>query len=148
MSIIGADELIFTNDEGKGIYGGGFSVKSVMMKKGISPIMTLNAPLQNGSGSNVGDLFDNLVIPNWAYYSPDKMNGGDSINKKQDERENDSDNNSDEDIIDDDLHDKLLDLVKPDIKEMKKAKVTRKNSKRVVNKKTRKHLNMKNKIKS
>jgi hypothetical protein len=134
MSIIGADELIFTNDASKGIYGGGFSVKSVMMKNGISPIITLNAPLQNGSGTNVSELFDNLVIPNWAYYLPEKITGGGTNNK------NYSEIDSDNDVVDDDLHDKLLDLVKPDIKEMKKAKVSRKNVKKIMNKKTRKHM--------
>lgn len=134
MSIISADELIFTNDPTNGIYGGGFSVNSVMMKNGISPIMTLNGPLQNGMGSNVSDLFDNMVIPNWAYYFPEKMNGGASHNQKHDEYE------SDEDFIDDDLHDKLLDLVKPDIKEIKKSKPSRKNGKKIANKKTRKHI--------
>jgi len=136
MSIIGADELIFTNDSSNGIYSGGFSINSIMMKNGISPIMTLNNPLQNAGGTNVSDLFDNMVIPNWAYYLPNKIGGGRHLNKS---KYSDSDSDED-DVIDNDLHDKLLDLVKPDIKEMKKHKPTRKNQKRVFKKKTKKHM--------
>jgi hypothetical protein len=136
MSVIGADELIFTNDTSNGIYSGGFSVNSIMMKKGISPIVTLNDPLQNiQGGENVGDLFDNIVIPNWAYYLPSKMIGGTSYKSKQ----NDSDSDED-DVIDNDLHDKLLELVKPDMKEMRKSKTSRKNIIKTMKKKTRKHL--------
>jgi hypothetical protein len=132
MSIIGADELIFTNDSSNGIYSGGFSINSIMMKNNISPIMTLNSPIQNG-GNNVSDLFDNIVIPNWAYYLPNKMGGGVSYKTKQMDSDSDED-----DVIDNDLHDKLLDLVKPDIKEVKKSKMTKKNLKKILKKKTRK----------
>lgn len=136
MSIIGADELIFTNDPSNGIYSGGFSINSIMMKNGISPIITLNSPLQlqDGGANNVSDLFDNIVIPNWAYYLPDKMSGGTSYKSKE------FDSDSEDDVIDNDLHDKLLDLVKPDIKEMKNTKSSRKNVKRIMKKKTRKQL--------
>lgn len=134
MSIIGADELIFTNDSSNGIHSGGFSINSIMMKNGISPIMTLNNPLQDGGGTNVSELFDNMVIPNWAYYLPSKMSGGEHNKSKY----TDSDSEED-DVIDNDLHDKLLDLVKPDIKEMRKSKATKKNKIRVFKKKTRKH---------
>jgi hypothetical protein len=47
MSYIGADELVFYNDKEKGIHSGGFSVNSIMMKEGRSPIITLNNN-QNG----------------------------------------------------------------------------------------------------
>jgi len=135
MSIIGADELIFTNDSSNGIYSGGFSVNSIMMKNGISPIVTLNDPLQNVDNKNVSDLFDNIVIPNWAYYLPSKIIGGGFHNLKQNQFDSDED-----DIIDNDLHDKLLELVKPDIKEMRKSKLSKKNVKKITKKKTRKNI--------
>ena len=121
MSYIGADELVFYNDKEKGIHSGGFSVNSIMMKEGISPIITLNNN-QNGGGSNVSDIFNDLVVPNWSLSYHNKLVGGDIKEKNYDIEDED-------DVIDDDLHDKLLDLVREHDVHMKqnKKKVTRKN---------------------
>jgi hypothetical protein len=121
MSYIGADELVFYNDKEKGIHSGGFSVNSIMMKEGISPIITLNNN-QNGGGSNVSDIFNDLVVPNWSLSYHNKLVGGDIKEKNYDIEDED-------DVIDDDLHDKLLDLVREHDLHMKqnKKKVTRKN---------------------
>ena len=100
INYIGGDELVFTNEDG--IHSGGFSVNSIMMKAGMSPIMTLNS--QYGGGDKVSDLFDNLVIPNWALSYGNKL-GGSAYEESNDEYESDED-------IDDDLHDKLIDLVR------------------------------------
>ena len=122
MSYLGAGDLIFNNDEDGEIHTGGFSVKSIMMKTGISPIKTLNSN-QLGGASQVSDLFSaDLVVPNWAY-SLDLMNGG---------KKNYNYDSSDEedDTIDDDLHNKLLDLVKVHENYLKKKfKKTKKNIK-------------------
>ena len=106
MSYIGPEELIYTNNMQEGIHSGGFSVKSIMMKGGMSPIMTLNTGQHNQQGGSpqVSDLFNDLVVPSWVL-SYNQYGGETSKNRK-----NDSD--SDDDIIDDDLHDKLLDLVR------------------------------------
>ena len=105
MSYIGPNELIFNN----GIHTGGFSVNSIMMKKGISPIMTLNTDsTQKGGGNMVSDLFNDLAVPNWCISY--NMFGG---NRSQ---MNDIDSDSEkEEFIDDDLHNKLLNLVKEEI---------------------------------
>ena len=66
IDYIGAGELVFNTDKEAGIYSGGFSVNSAMMKAGLSPILTVNKPLQSGGSSKVSDLFNDLVIPNWA----------------------------------------------------------------------------------
>jgi hypothetical protein len=122
IDYIGADELVFNTDKEAGIYSGGFSVNSIMMKAGLSPILTVNKPLQSGGSTKVSDLFNDLVIPNWALsYS---MIGGEYNDESSD---SDSGSGSDSDI-DDDLHDKLLDLVKEhDIKtaQAKKKKTRR-----------------------
>ena len=101
INYIGGDEFVFNSDNGEEIQSGGFSVNSIMMKAGMSPIMTLNS--QHGGGDKVSDLFDSLVIPSWALSYGNIMNGGKYQDKKEDE--------SDEEI-DDDLHEKLIDLVK------------------------------------
>ena len=100
IDYIGANELIFNTDKEAGIYSGGFSINSIMMKSGLSPILTVNKPLQSGGASQVSDLFKDLVIPNWALsYS---MKGGEYKDESSDS----------ESEIDDELHDKLLGLVR------------------------------------
>jgi len=122
LDYIGVDELVFHNDDKLKIHSGGFSVKSIMMKAGMSPIMTLNTQ-QTGGTNNVSDLFNNLVIPNWTLTYNDRIVGG----SNKDLRDN-NDSDSEDDVIDNDLHDKLLDLVREhDIKsKVSKKKMTKK----------------------
>ena len=112
MSYIDASDLVFNNDIVNGINSGGFNVNSLLMKRGISPIVTLNtSTLQNG-GDKVSDIFNDLVVPNWALYNPSKLMGGSSISRpKNTNDDSDSDIDSD-DALDDTLHDQLLDMVK------------------------------------
>lgn len=120
LDYIGADELVFNNDVEQGIHSGGFSVKSVMMKAGMSPIMTVNNnQLAGGSYEKVSDLFNDLVIPNWTLSYNNRIMGGkytenDNNDNKNDNKndKNDNENEDKDDIIDDDLHDRLLELVK------------------------------------
>ena len=104
IDYIGAGELVFNTDKEAGIYSGGFSINSIMMKSGLSPILTVNKPLQSGGSSKVSDLFNDLVIPNWALSY--NMRGGEY---KDDTSDSDSEYGDD---IDDTLHDKLLGLVR------------------------------------
>jgi hypothetical protein len=141
MSYIGANEFVFNNDKEGGIHSGGFSVNSIMMKGGISPIMTLNdSTAQKGGANKVSDLFNDLVVPNWVlsyptiYGGTDYRGGGDSTsNNGSDVEDEDKDEDKDEedDVIDDDIHEKLLDLVKQDDIRMKnkKKRATKKNIK-------------------
>jgi hypothetical protein len=123
IDYIGADELVFNTNKELGIFSGGFSVDSVMLKAGLSPIMTMNNSFQTGGNEKVSDLFQNLVIPNWALSYNNKIIGG--------AYKDDSDVDSDSDI-DDDLHDKLIGLVKEHESKMAKEGGKKK-------KKTRKH---------
>jgi hypothetical protein len=107
LDYIGADELVFNNDKERGIHSGGFSVNSIMMKAGMSPIMTVNrSEVLTGGSDKVSDLFNDLVVPNWALSYNNRIGGG-----KYKEVEHD-DSDSEDSVIDDDLHDKLLELVK------------------------------------
>jgi len=116
ISYIGGDELVY-NSEG-GINSGGFSVNSIMMKLGMSPIMTVNQ--QTGGGDKVSDLFESLVVPNWAFMYENKQTGGSY-------EEDDEDNDSSDDEISDDLHTKLLEVVThhENTLRQRKKKVTR-----------------------
>jgi len=124
INYIGGDELVFNSDESGGINSGGFSVNSIMMKAGMSPIMTLNN--QYGGGDQVSDLFNNLVIPNWALSYDNRMTGG----KYNDNIDSDSD-----DEVDGDLHDKLIDLVKQHENEKAKKGGKKKRKKQKLNSK-------------
>lgn len=126
LDYIGSDELVFNNDIKEGIHSGGFNVKSIMMKAGMSPIMTVNTA-QTGGGDKVSDLFNDLVIPNWTLSYNNRIIGG-----KYKEVEHNDDEDEDE-VIDDDLHEKLLDLVKQHNTEINKPK--KKNTRRMKNKK-------------
>jgi hypothetical protein len=135
MSYIGANDLVFNNNKVDGIFGGGFSVNSIMMKNGISPIMTLNSNKQNGgSTGNVSDIFSGLAIPAYAYHS-----GGSKINSYKDVEDD-----SEDDVIDDDLHDKLLGLVKESESRLsqneRKKKRTRKNNRKTNMVRTKKNF--------
>jgi hypothetical protein len=126
---IGPNELVYSNDNG--IHSGGFNINSIMMKNGLSPIMTLNSNtsrsdfVQQGGGvnsvTNVSDLFSNLVIPNWNL-SYNYKHGGSFV-----ERNN---KYEDDDIIEDELHDKLLNLVKVHENEMKELSSVKKKSRK------------------
>ena len=111
------------------IHSGGFSVNSIMMK--------------GGSSSNV---FDNLVVPNWAWSLPtnnqteEKTIGGRAkyhIENKKEQDEN-------EDIVDDDLYNTLLELATENMKSNKK---TNKKKKATTKKRKRKHENKNNQTK-
>lgn len=122
LNYIGADELVFNNDPDLGIASGGFSVNSIMMKAGMSPIMTINTEQFGGKNEKVSDLFDNLVVPSWVLSYNNRLVGG----KYENNSDDDSGDEEDE-VIDDDLHDKLLELVKEHNKNRKKT--TRKHKK-------------------
>jgi len=130
-SYIGPDELIYNND-GE-IHSGGFSVNSIMLKNGLSPIMTLNhnnANVNNNSnqmgGEKVSDLFNNLVIPNWSlsynYKNGAFFEGGaNGVVYNSNKKSGDED---DDEVMEEALHDKLLNLVKVDKSEMKNGGVS------------------------
>ena len=135
LDYIGAGELVFNKDTNLGIYSGGFSVNSIMLKGGMSPIMTMNTQQIGGNFNKVSDLFNDLVVPNWALSYNNRIVGG-----KYKEVEHDDSDSEDDDVLDDDLHEKLLELVKEHnikAKENKK-KITRRNKKNTSKKGTTK----------
>ena len=142
MSNIGVNDLVYTNKDG--IYSGGFNVQSIMMKGGISPIMTINNNdgQTGGSTGKVSDIFSGLVVPAYAYYHT-----GGSKSKNTSYKSHNSDNDeseSEDDVIDDDLHDKLLGLVREHDNKLKqeerKKKLTRKHKGKLGKVSTRRNL--------
>lgn len=135
LDYIGAGELVFHSDENLGIGSGGFDVNSILLKGGMSPITTINTQQHGGSFDKVSDLFNDLVVPNWALSYNNRIVGG----KYKEVNHNDSD--SDDDVIHDDLHEKLLDLVKEHNNKSKenKKKITRRNKKTISKRGTKKN---------
>ena len=73
MSVINNNELIFYQKDGV-VMSGGYSLKSELLKNGISPMQTLNTLEQVSNNSNkssnsnnnkqkVSDVFSNIVVP-------------------------------------------------------------------------------------
>lgn len=122
IDYIGPNELVFNTDKDGGIYSGGFNVNSIMMKAGMSPIMTLNSGQLGGDNiKNVSDLFKDLVIPNWALSYHSKMTGGE-YKDETDSNSDDSNSDDSDSDLDDDLHDKLVNLVRENEEKLKKNK--------------------------
>ena len=114
IEYIGPDEMIFSKNNDGDIYSGGFSVSSILIKAGLSPIMTLNA--RHSTGDQVSDMFEDLVIPNWvlSYHTPEKLISCVDEGSHQVVCEDVGKNNyrtRNTDVIDDELYDKLLELV-------------------------------------
>jgi hypothetical protein len=120
-----ASDMIFS-DENNTIISGGFNVNSIMLKMGLSPLVTLN---NQSGGANVSNMFDGIVVPNWAF-THDMTK---SIYKPDIEPE------VDDDVLHDDIYDKLLDLVTHYDKKHHK-KQTKKIKQRKGSKNTRKNI--------
>jgi len=127
-----ATDMVFNydnNDNNNGVTSGGFSVNSIMLKMGLSPLATLN---KQSGGAQVSDIFDGIVIPNWAF-THDMTAIAKSIYKP------DIETDLDDEVVQDDIYDKLLDLVahydkKHPKKQTKKIKLKKssKNTRKIV----------------
>ena len=132
MSNIGANDLIYYSDNEGKIYSGGFSVNSVMIKEGLSPIMTLNNISNSNQHDNISDLFSDLVIPSWALHH-ENIKFDNHHHSYKNNSDNDSDSESDG-YISDDLYEKLLGLVSISEKELKGGKTNTRKMKTKVKK--------------
>ena len=83
------DELVMYKENGK-IYSAGFTVNSVMLQHGISPIIRGGSDGRDGDGSKTGgtgnslmhESFNNLAIPAGLYYFDGLQEGGSSKSEK------------------------------------------------------------------
>jgi hypothetical protein len=122
-------EFIYYTDKDGCVNSGGFCIKSIMLKNKISPIMTFNKSFGEVEQINkVSDIFDDLVLPNWAYLQPRSVINNAEYNENI-VHKNKYDNEIEEDeIIDDYLYNQLLDLVKEEdtLKKQKKNETRKK----------------------
>ena len=115
-------DMIFNNQTGGGIQSGGLSIKSIMMSKGISPIMSINTDKDPEHVGRVSELFENLVIPLGLINGIKNINSGYSSGYNNDDEKYTYDDDEcyedkDDDEIDT-LYNELLKLVEPDEKEI------------------------------
>lgn len=136
--IIPEKDLIFYKDKEGGIYSGGFSVNSIMLREGLSPIITVNQ--EKEESENVSNFFNDLVIPNWALaYTMNDVVGNDYSTKNVNVITENDESDEDDNVITDDLYNKLLELVMVDEKLLKGGKKkTKRNKLKISAKKTRK----------
>ena len=108
MDLIDSSDLVFNNDKESGIISGGFSVNSILMKNRTSPIVTLNSNDAQMGGKNVSDIFNDLVVPNWALYHPHMFSKNSILSHVENEENSGSDS---DDVLDDNLHETLLEII-------------------------------------
>lgn len=118
MNYFSGDDLIFYQDSNTGqIMSGGYSIDSILLKKGIAPMKTLNGGSKNDNdndNNNVSSIFKNLAVPAGLFYFPQKNN----INTNSIEYNQSS-------PLNEDIHDRLFKLV--EMNPIKKKNKTYKN---------------------
>jgi hypothetical protein len=110
-------DMIFNNQSGGGIQSGGLSIKSIMISKGISPIMSINTDKDPEHVGRVSELFENLVIPLGLINGIKNINSGYNIEDNKNIYDDDCYEDTEDDEIDS-LYNELLKLVEPDEKEI------------------------------
>lgn len=135
MTSIGVDEFVFHKDENGVIYSGGYQINSILMKQGLSPMITLNQN-QKGGEKNVSDLFDHLVVPNWALAFPFTKGGAKKNNIDEEDEGNE--------IIGEDIHSKLLSMLTVNPSNERKNHKSKKTNKKNMFNKTKKNEKHKN----
>ena len=108
-------DMIF-NQSGGGIQSGGLSIKSIMISKGLSPIMSINTDKDTENVERVSELFENLVIPLGLINGIKNINSSYNIDDTKNIYDDECYEDKDDDI--DSLYDKLLNLVEPEQKEI------------------------------
>ena len=69
MTEISAKDMIFYK-EGDNIMSGGFSIDSILLHKGLSPMQTKNNGGALSGGDSVSSIFKNLAVPAGLLYQP------------------------------------------------------------------------------
>jgi hypothetical protein len=118
MSYFTGDDLIFYQDSNTGqIMSGGYTIDSILLKKGVAPMTTLNKiggkkdDIDNDKDTeNVSSIFENLAVPAGLFYYPEKNTNIEIIEYKQSSP------------LNEDIHDRLFKLVEMNNSYKKKHK--------------------------
>jgi hypothetical protein len=110
------NDLIFYK-EGDQIKSVGYSINSILLQNGMSPMKTFNTSKQIG-GDNISSDFEELAVPSGLSYisqkksSSELFSGGSLKPNPTDQR----------DVLSDDIYDKLFGLVEYDKKQKRKTR--------------------------
>lgn len=113
------NDLIFYK-EGDQIKSVGYSINSILLQNGMSPMKTFNTSKQIG-GDNISGDFEDLAVPSGLSFFPKKkssnldfdlFSGGYSKKNPADQH----------DVLSDDIYDKLFGLVEYDKKQRRKTR--------------------------
>jgi hypothetical protein len=137
MNYFSGDDLIFYKDSNTNkIISGGYSIDSILLKEGKSPMMTLNKTGGSGSGSgtesgteSVSNIFENLAVPAGLFYQ-----NGSGLNNNN----NIEINYKSTESLPEDIHDKLFKMV--EVYNTKKKPKTYKLKNKNTNKLSRKNI--------
>ena len=104
-------DMVFNSQLG-GIQSGGLRIKSIMLSKGLSPIMSINTDKNSNKIERVSDLFESLVIPFGLINDIRNKSSSSMYDSCKNVYDDDSNESSDDEIGN--LYDKLLKLVEPE----------------------------------
>ena len=119
MSYLGTDDFIFYKENGK-IMSGGYTVNSILLNNGISPMQTNNT--DNQVGGKVSAVFENLAVPAGIFYINQKQP---LLDEKNIPQYGHSHLPETHEPLSDDIHDTLFKLVELDKKRKRNTKKQR-----------------------
>ena len=105
---LSANDMIFYNEEGK-IMSGGFSIESLLLRKGESPMYTTNSS-ENKTGGSVSSIFKNLAIPAGLLYQSNKEKTRKMFEYNEDIQELHGGFN-DNSVLSEDIHSQLMKMI-------------------------------------
>jgi hypothetical protein len=112
------NDLIFYK-EGDQIKSVGYSINSILLQNGMSPMKTFNTSKQIG-GDNISSDFEELAVPSGlSYISKKKTSSNTDIFSGGFSKHNPSDQHE---VLSDDIYDKLFGLVEYDKKQKRKTR--------------------------
>lgn len=117
MSTLSSNDLVFYTD-GNEIMSGGYSLNSIFLRNGISPMQTVNKGkgLESDSkvkNNKVSSLFDDLAIPVGLFLNNNKLFSKNKVPYEQYEEHT---------MLSDDIYDKLFKMVEYEPKKFSKTK--------------------------
>jgi hypothetical protein len=126
MSELSPNDMIFYK-EGDKIMSGGFSIESLLLKNGGSPMYTKNDDSNFIGGRAVSDLFKNLAVPSGLLYQPSKEKKRNLFEYNEKEYEGGF---KDAGVLPEDIHSQFMKFIELDnSKKAKREKKTRRHSK-------------------
>ena len=127
------DDFVLYQQGGE-IISGGYSINSLFLKQGMSPMKSfnnnLNDNLNGGAGAaknnDVSSSLDSFAIPAGLFYINQKKNKKHEEKEEEEEKKKKNEFNKQHNMLPDDIYDKLFELIqynkKPKQKQTKKYK--------------------------